>query len=423
MTLTKLVTYPNYKLSSIIPVPKKSVISCNNDLRPVALTSVVMKASERFALNALKTLVAPFLDPMQFAYTAKRNTEDAVLFILEQLYSHLEKSRAGNTARVLYFDFSSAFNTIQPHLLARKLIDMNLPANFITWILNYLTKRSQYVSLKTSSTQSDVLYTNTGAPQGTVLAPFLFTVYTSDIRSSNENCSIVKFADDTALIGLIKKDNSEDYIRQVETFVKYCDENFLQLNVSKTKEMVIDYRTLASEPESVIIKGSTVERIKTYKYLGLVIDNKLAWKEHIEYLCKKLRSRMYCLRKMKKFHVNAKILRMFYDSVLSSIWKYCLTAWGGNCRKVDQQNISSVIKQASRVIGEDLPSFDCIHETFVTRKFNKIWKDSLHPLNNTFHNAVSARSNRLILPYACTNRHKSSFVVQAMLLYNKATRR
>ena len=114
---------------------------------------------------------------------------------------------------------------------------------------------------------------------------------------------------------------------------------------------------------------------------------------------------------------------MFYDSVLSSIWKYCLTAWGGNCRKVDQQNISSVIKQASRVIGEDLPSFDCIYETFVTRKFNKIWKDSLHPLNNTFHNAVSARSNRLILPYACTNRHKSSFVVQAMLLYNKATRR
>ena len=296
------------------------------------------------------------------------------------------------------------------------------PAHFITWILNYLTKRSQYVSLKTSSTQSDVLYTNTGAPQGTVLAPFLFTVYTSDIRSSNENCSIVKFADDTALIGLIKRDSSECYIKQVEAFVKYCDENFLQLNVSKTKEMVIDYRTLATEPEPVTIKGSTVERIKTYKYLGLVIDNKLSWRDHTEYLCKKLRSRMYCLRKMKKFHVNSKILKMFYDSVFSSVWKYCLTAWGGNCRKVDQWNISSGIKQASRAIGEDLPSFDSTYETVVMRKFNKIWKDSSHPLNDKFHNSVSARSNRLILPYACTNRHKSSFVVRAMHLYNKSTR-
>ena len=130
-----------------------------------------------------KTLVAPFLDPLQFAYQSKRSCEDAVLVILEKLYSHLEYSCRGNSARVMFFDFSSAFNTIQPHILVNKLINMNIPPGLIHWIVNYLTNRTQFVKLSPTC-RSDLIYSNTGAPQGTVLAPFLFTLYTFDARSS-----------------------------------------------------------------------------------------------------------------------------------------------------------------------------------------------------------------------------------------------
>ena len=142
-----------------------------------------MKSAERFVLRKLKSITSPFSDPLQFAYRAKRSTEDAILFMLERLYSHLEKSYCGNYARIMYFDFSSAFNTIQPVVLGRKLLHMDVGNNFIRWIINYLTNRSQYVYIRQSDCCSLTLKSNTGAPQGTVLAPFLFTSYTADIRA------------------------------------------------------------------------------------------------------------------------------------------------------------------------------------------------------------------------------------------------
>ena len=87
-----------WKKTCIIPVPEKPVISCMNDLRPIALTSVPMKVCERLVLDDLKLKVAPHLDPMQFAYQKDRNTEDVILTLLELLYSHLERTRFGNSA-------------------------------------------------------------------------------------------------------------------------------------------------------------------------------------------------------------------------------------------------------------------------------------------------------------------------------------
>ncbi|KAG1654681.1 Patj [Nymphon striatum] len=92
---------PNlWKQSCIVPIPKKSCISSMNDLRPVALTPIAMKVCEEFFLQHLKPLVNSFLDPLQFAYQPSRGCDDAILFTLEKLYSHLEKSHCGHSARV-----------------------------------------------------------------------------------------------------------------------------------------------------------------------------------------------------------------------------------------------------------------------------------------------------------------------------------
>ena len=223
----------------------------------------------------------------------------------------------------MFFDFSSALNTIQPHLLVKKSLHLNVPCGLIRWTFEYLTNRSQYVKIDQSSI-SNVIFSNTGAPQGSVLAPFLFTVYTSDCRSQSLKCPLIKFADDTALIGLISKDDDGVFLSQVDSFVNHCDTNHLELNVSKTKEMLIDFRLTSPDPQLVDIKGSSVARVDTYKYLGIVLNNKLSWGDHVDFIVKKLNSHMYCLRKLNSFHITPDILNVFYTSTIVSVWRYCL---------------------------------------------------------------------------------------------------
>ena len=410
-----------WKQSCIIPVPKSPTISCLNDLRPVALTSVAMKVCERFVLDFLKGLVSNYLDPLQFAYCKGRSTEDALLFSLDKLYSHLERSKFGKvSARVMYFDFSSAFNTIQPHLLAKKLLNLeSVPFSLVRWIVSYLTKRSQYVKVGTSAI-SNVIMSNTGVPQGTVLAPFLFTVYTSDIRSEYASCPLVKFADDTALIGLISNDDDTLYLNQLNIFVNYCNENFLELNVKKTKEMIIDFRTKHKvTPEPVLIGDCVVERVSEYKYLGVVMDEKLNWNEHVAYVEKRLKPRFYCFRKLNSFNVNREILAAFYNSIICSVWNYCIVCWAGNTDITQKKVLDGVIKRVGRILGEELPSVDVVYLNFASSKVRSLWKDISHPLHSQFNSRLIPRSGRLRSLESHTNRYKSSFMGTAISIHNR----
>ncbi|KAK3559091.1 hypothetical protein QTP86_004123 [Hemibagrus guttatus] len=104
-----------FKRSTIIPIPKKPKITGLNDYRPVTLTSVVMKSFERLVLAYLKNITGPLLDPLQFAFRANRSVDDAVNMGLHFILQHLHKS--GTYVRLLFVDFSSAFNTIIPTLL------------------------------------------------------------------------------------------------------------------------------------------------------------------------------------------------------------------------------------------------------------------------------------------------------------------
>ena len=142
------------------------------------------------------------------------------------------------------------------------MLSMSVPSDMILWIIDYLTSHSQFVVFQ--SLKSDTLYSNTGVPQGTVLAPLLFCLYTSDCRSSNKSCSIVKFVDDTVLIGLISDDGSSKYVDEINKFATYCKTNFLELNVEKKKEMIIDFRKSKAIPDPIIINDHTVERARTY---------------------------------------------------------------------------------------------------------------------------------------------------------------
>ena len=108
-------------------------------------------------------------------------------------------------------------------------------------LIDYLTNHPQFVRLASCFT-SDLVYTDTGGPQGTCLSPFLFTLYTADCRNTHDECQTDKFADDIAQIGQITDDDDRHYFQAFTDFVQWCDDNFLELNVANTKEMIVDFR-------------------------------------------------------------------------------------------------------------------------------------------------------------------------------------
>ena len=121
--------------------------------------------------------------------------------------------------------FSSAFNAIQPRLLAEKLLKLKVSILTILCVLNYLTDWPQFV--KSGSELSNFMLTKSGTPQGTVLSPFLFSLHTADCRSSHDSCPIDKFADDTGLTGLITNDDDSHYRQEVDRFVDWCEKTIL----------------------------------------------------------------------------------------------------------------------------------------------------------------------------------------------------
>lgn len=112
----------------------------------MSLTSHLMKTLERIVLPYLRSMVGRMMDPLQFAYLSHVGVEDAIIFLLHRAYSHLEK--AGSKVRSMFFDFLSAFNSIEPGLLRDKVISADMEVPSVTWIMDYLTERPQNVRLQ-----------------------------------------------------------------------------------------------------------------------------------------------------------------------------------------------------------------------------------------------------------------------------------
>ncbi len=162
--------------STIVPVPKQAAITSLNDYRPIALTPVIMKCLARLVLHHIKTALPPTLDPHQYAYRANRSTDDAISIALHTVLCHLEHQ--GTYVRLLFLDFSSTFNTILPSRLFSKMSDLGIQYNICLWIKDFLTDRPQ--SVRMGQHNSSTLIISTGVPQGCVLSPYLFSLYTHD---------------------------------------------------------------------------------------------------------------------------------------------------------------------------------------------------------------------------------------------------
>ncbi len=182
-------------------------------------------------------------------------------------------------------DYSSAFNTIVPATLVVKLQTLGLNRSLCSWILDLLTGRSQVVRMGNNT--SSPLTLNTGAPQGCVLSPLLYSLYTHDCTATHSSNVIIKFADDTMVIGLINDNDEMAYREEVSTLTKWCQENHLSLNIDKTKELVVDYRRQSREHTPITIDKTPVERVNSCKFLGVHITEDLTWSAQTDAVLKK----------------------------------------------------------------------------------------------------------------------------------------
>ncbi len=128
--------------------------------RPVALTSTVMKVFERLLKKNIGSFIPATLNPLQFAYRPNKSTDDAISQVLHSSLSHIDRNN-GNYVRLLFIDYSSAFNTIFPTKLAVKLSDLGLNTSLCDWIQDFLTGRPQVVKMGQFTSNSITL--NVGA--------------------------------------------------------------------------------------------------------------------------------------------------------------------------------------------------------------------------------------------------------------------
>ena len=341
LSISQAVVPSGFKSSIIVPIPKKSKVACLNDWRPVALTPIVSKCFERLVRDYICSTLPATLDPWQFAYRQNRSTDDAVALAVHSALTFLDKGK-NRSVRMLFVDYSSAFNTIIPTRLDSKLKDLGLHPTMRSWVLNFLSGRRQVVRM--GNITSDPLTLNTGAPQGCVLSPLLYSLYTYDCTATLSSNVIIKYADDTTVLGRIENDDETAYRAEVETLTQWCQDNSLELNVGKTKELIVDFRRAKREYAPIIINGVAVEQVSDFKFLGIQISEDLKWATHTTAVVKKAQQRLYCLRRLRKFKVSPRILRAFYNSTIESILTSGSTAWFGNCTAAERKTLQGVEK-------------------------------------------------------------------------------
>ena len=291
-----------------------------------------MKCFERLILIHIKNLLPPTLDPLQLAYRTNCSIDDAITTTLHLALTHLDKK--DTYVRMLFIDFSSAFNTIIPMHLTRKLSLLGLNTSLCNWILDFLMGRPQTVRIRNNTSSTTTL--STGVPQGCVCSPLLFTLLTHDCTALHDLNHIIKFTDDTTVVGLIDKNDKSSYREEVEQLIAWCKVNNLSLNIDKTKEIVVDFQRAQRDHEPLNIHPAEIVK-NTVPWCPPGGELNLVPKHRLH--CEESPAAPPLPETTEESPPPHPILTTFYRGTIESLLGSCITAWFGNCIRLDHKSL------------------------------------------------------------------------------------
>ena len=157
------------------------------------------------------------------------------------------------------------------------------------------------------------------------------------------------------------------------------------LNVLKTKEMVIDFRTNPLPVTDLVIDGEKVERVCEYKYLGTIVDDKLNFKKNVDAVHKKCQPRIFCLQKLRNLGISRPILSSYYRCCILSVLTASFVCWFGSLAVQSKNVLNAVVKVCGKIVGESQQSLNELYEVRVLKKAKGIVSDTSHVLARSYY--------------------------------------
>jgi hypothetical protein len=304
------------KIAKVIPIFKKNDKTDPNNYRPISLLSTINKILEKFVHMQLMRFLNKhkILFEYQFGFREKYSTTLAITEIIENLLDELEK---GNLVAGIYLDLSKAFDTVDHDILLKKLWHYGIRGIPLQWFNSYLKDRKQYTFI--NGKKSSLTTVPYGVPQGSVLGPLLFLLYTNDmVNAIDNNTKLRLFADDSNLF--IAENNATilktKIVTSLTSVFKWLSANKLTANVTKTNYTIFGKnKDIPCSLNSITIDNVIIKKVPYTKYLGIHLDEKLDWEPHIAELTKSLGKTINAFKIIKIYVPNKNKLQLYYAYV------------------------------------------------------------------------------------------------------------
>ena len=291
--------FPNeWGLAEVTPIPKSGDLSNAKNWRPISQIKLPGKLLERLIHTQLSLYFEHIFNENQHGFRRNKSTGTAVFDVVKDLFQIWNEK---GYSSCIFIDYSKAFDTIDYNILLKKLEIYGLDENSINFMKSYLLNRQQRITIKNEFSEYTKL--RCGVPQGSILGPLLFIIYTNDIFlevSSTEH--VYMYADDTLILNSGKNELEAVQHSQncFDKIINWCNLNRLTINMTKTKHLCVS-RNKNLLNIHVNMNATCLGNVNTYDYLGFIIDNRLTMSAYIDKIIKKISYKLYTMNIMRRF--------------------------------------------------------------------------------------------------------------------------
>ena len=327
----------SWRHSLVIPIlkPAKNP-STPGSYRPISLTPTLCKLMEKLVTNRLAYFVEKnnILNNTQSGFRKGRSTIDHIIRLQDTINKY--NNNKGYTVGV-FIDFQSAFDMMWRSGLLVKLRKLGITGNIFSYIKNFLTNRSIQVKVGDATSQRYVL--ENGTAQGSIISPLLFLIMINDLPDSLRDVESSLFADDSCIFKSGRNLNHiTKYIQDnLNRIAEWCNLWGFKISLDKTVAVVFSNRAVTDI--HLTLDNQPVKIDNKAKFLGLIFDRKLSWRDHINYLEQKCKKRLQLMRAVagNSWGANKKVLLTIYRSLIRSVIDYGSIAYNSACESIKKR--------------------------------------------------------------------------------------